>query len=401
MSSVRVEKLTKVYGSDVVAVDAIDLEIAEGEFFALLGPSGCGKTTTMRMIAGFEEVTSGDVFLGEGRVNDVPPHRRNTGMVFQSYALFPHYDVFQNVAYGLVMDELYSGGVGQRARSLAALFSRRLIHRNKGLGARVREALEYVDLAEYEDRKISELSGGQQQRVALARALVKQPAVLLMDEPLSNLDKNLRTQMRATIRRIQREFGITTVFVTHDQEEAMGMADRIALMREGRVVQIATPTELYEHPATPWAAAFVGESNIFSADVADRRNGRTVIDLDGARLQVDQDGEERSRVRVLVRPEAVKVVPGDAPPHLADCPSNELRGEVVGVTYLGPIIQYEVEVGGRRFITEEAFTHSSEVFTPGTSVRLCIGPDRLIVLDDDSEEEMAAAEALAEEGSAA
>jgi iron(III) transport system ATP-binding protein len=377
---VRLRDLRKDFG-DTVAVDDVDLDIAEGEFFALLGPSGCGKTTTMRLIGGFEQPTAGDVFIGGDRANDLAPHARNTGMVFQSYALFPHYDVYANVAYGLIMDDLYAGGLGGRARALGSLFSRKLARGKPDVRERVEEALEQVDLVGYQDRKINELSGGQQQRVALARALVKGPNVLLMDEPLSNLDKKLRVKMRSTIREIQERLKITTIFVTHDQEEAMGMADRIALMRDGRMVQIADPTTLYEHPVDAWAADFVGESNLLDAQVRpdDERRMGALVDVGAVTLQSnDTPPDHDGACKVLIRPEAVELVDRA----VADVSgTNHLPGEVRQRMFLGSSIHYEVDSQLGQLTVSASFVEADQVLAPGTSVDLHVHPDRVVLLD--------------------
>ena len=236
---VRLERVSKFFG-DVPAVDDLSLDIAEGEFFSLLGPSGCGKTTTLRMIGGFEDPSLGTVYLGGRDVTDLPPYRRDVNTVFQSYALFPHLDVFENVAFGLRRKKV--GG--------------------KDIGQRVRDAMSLVDLEGFEKRKPSQMSGGQQQRVALARALVNRPKVLLLDEPLGALDLKLRKQMQLELKRIQEEVGITFIYVTHDQEEAMTMSDRLAVMRRGQIEQIGAPELVYESPATEFVAGFLGASNL-------------------------------------------------------------------------------------------------------------------------------------------
>ena len=236
--------MTKRFG-DVTAVDDLSLAIERGEFFALLGPSGCGKTTTLRMIGGFEETTEGTISLGGADVTDLPPFKRNVNTVFQNYALFPHLNVYENIAFGLRRRKVAEGEVRRQVAWM----------------------LELVDLPGYERRKPSQLSGGQQQRVALARALVNNPQVLLLDEPLGALDLKLRKQMQVELKRIQSEIGITFIFVTHDQEEAMTMSDRIAVMRHGRIEQLGAPEELYERPATEFVAGFLGVSNLLDAEV--------------------------------------------------------------------------------------------------------------------------------------
>ncbi|MDP9242776.1 MAG: spermidine/putrescine ABC transporter ATP-binding protein, partial [Actinomycetota bacterium] len=241
---VRLERVTKAFG-DTVAVDDLSLDIQEGEFFSMLGPSGCGKTTTLRMIGGFEEPTRGTVYLGGRDVTDLPPYRRDVNTVFQSYALFPHLDVFENVAFGLRRKKVDKADVQKR----------------------VTDSLRLVDLPGYEKRKPTQLSGGQQQRVALARALVNEPKVLLLDEPLGALDLKLRKQMQLELKRIQTEVGITFIYVTHDQEEAMTMSNRLAVMRHGKVEQIGAPEAVYESPATEFVAGFLGASNLLDGEV--------------------------------------------------------------------------------------------------------------------------------------
>ncbi|WP_207782065.1 ABC transporter ATP-binding protein [Phytoactinopolyspora limicola] len=388
--------LTKRFDS-TVAVDDVDLSIRQGEFFALLGPSGCGKTTTMRCIAGFEQPTSGHIEIAGRSVAGLPPAQRDTGMVFQNYALFPHYDVFRNVAYGLLMDHLHGSGVAGRARALASLASGRLAHRQADLRDEVGRALEQVDLAGYEKRKISQLSGGQQQRVALARALIKRPSVLLMDEPLSNLDRKLRTQMRYTIRDIQQEVGITTIFVTHDQDEAMSMADRIALMRAGRIVQVTTPAELYERPANPWAADFVGTSNLLDGEVTGTEPGAVVVSIGGHELRSTVDGDDHrpavgGACTVLIRPEAIAVVPatahgdaGGAVPSAGNRPVNGLPGRVRHVGFLGAVVQYEVETPVGLIRAEHQFGGPTTLMDVGDGVVLDVPPARVRLLTAEDE----------------
>jgi len=291
----------------VTAVDDLSLEIPRGIFLSLLGPSGCGKTTTLRLIAGFEQPDQGDVFIRGRRVNDVPPYRRDFSMVFQNFALFPHMTVAENVAFGLRMR-----GASRADRE-----------------ARVREALHLVHLAGFEDRYPRQLSGGQQQRVALARAIVVRPAVLLLDEPLGSLDKKLREEMQVELRQLQQELCITTVFVTHDQEEALTLSDRVAVMRAGRIEQMGTPRELYERPATDFVANFLGVTNLFAGRVAVRSGDDVLVDIGPARLPLGgapalSVGEE---VRVAVRPEKIRLVPAGT--------GGGLPARVRHVVYLG------------------------------------------------------------------
>ena len=308
--------LTKSFG-EVTAVDRLALEIAAGEFFSLLGPSGCGKTTTLRMIAGFEKPTSGRIVLDGADMQFTPPYKRNVNTVFQSYALFPHLNVYDNVAFGL----------------------RRQRCRRDELRRRVADALELVQLGALAKRKPSELSGGQQQRVALARALVLGPAVLLLDEPLGALDAKLRRQLQIELKALQQNVGITFVYVTHDQEEALTMSNRIAVMNHGRVEQVADPREVYEEPRTEFVADFLGVSNLMDA-VAEGRDG------DACRLRVGDytlharhgDVDARGPVRCVIRPERVRLRPFD------DGDGNLIPGMVEQVVYLGDAIQLMVRL---------------------------------------------------------
>jgi spermidine/putrescine transport system ATP-binding protein len=307
-------------GEVVTAVAGIDLAIAEGEFFSLLGPSGCGKTTTMRMIAGFEEPTQGRVKLRGADVTGIPPNKRDVNMVFQSYALFPHMSVFENVAFGL-----------RRKRVAKAEITRR-----------VGDMLEIVDLAGRGQRRPRELSGGQQQRVALARALVTNPRALLLDEPLGALDLKLRQAMQVELKRIQREVGITFVYVTHDQNEALTMSDRIAVMNDGRIEQLGAPREIYEHPATRFVAGFIGTSNLLAGTVSRIEGGRAVIEPgEGERIIVPlRPGVAAgpgSQLELTVRPEKIEL--SAAPPRGDGC---ALRGTVTEVVYLGTSTNFTV-----------------------------------------------------------
>ena len=315
---IRLEGVTKRFG-DAVAVDRLDLEIPRGSFFALLGPSGCGKTTTLRMIGGFEEPTEGTVYLGGADVTDLPPYRREVNTVFQSYALFPHLTVERNVAFGLERR-----GVG-----------------GEELRRRVGEALELTQLEGLGRRKPGQLSGGQQQRVALARALVNRPRALLLDEPLGALDLRLRRQLQIELKRIQRDVGITFLHVTHDQEEAMSLADEIAVMNEGRIEQRGSASDLYERPTSEFVAGFLGPCNLVDGQLRSRH--ADLVDFESAggallRVPADRIGESQS-IRVGVRPEKLTLrrLADEAPADL-----NALRGRLVAASYRGVAIQYEV-----------------------------------------------------------
>ena len=298
-AAIRLDQVTKVFDGKVIAVDQVTLDIAAGEFFSLLGPSGCGKTTSLRMIAGFEMPDSGRVHVGGQDITDVPVHRRDMGMVFQSYALFPHRTVAENVAFGLRMRDVAKPEIARR----------------------VAAALAQVALTGLEDRKPGQLSGGQQQRVALARALVVEPRVLLCDEPLGALDRKLRQQMQFELKELQRRLGVTLVFVTHDQEEALAMSDRIAVMNAGRVEQVGAPTEIYERPRTRFVADFIGEINIL---------------------------EEAGQARAL-RPEKIRLVA------TADA---RLAGVIETANFLGGATLYRVRADERILLARE--THAGE-----------------------------------------
>ncbi|WP_416729807.1 ABC transporter ATP-binding protein [Fictibacillus sp. JL2B1089] len=376
MGSVKVSELTKEF-SGVHALKNVNLDIREGEFFALLGPSGCGKTTTMRCIAGFEQPTSGSIQIGETKVNHIPPNKRNCGMVFQSYALFPHMNVFENVAYSLNIKQLNSSNMAAKLPIYLRLLNRKLGKYPKPIEQKVMEILQYVELDKHATRLTSELSGGQQQRVALARALVMEPAVLLMDEPLSNLDQKLRHSMRNTIRRIQQDLGITTIFVTHDQEEAMSMADRVAVMDSGEVKQIGTPIELYSRPSTPFIANFVGTSNVLKGTVVGEENGYSVVKGHGFLIKSTNHVEQKE-VNVIVRPENIKAFkPGTIS---SDELTNIIEGTVLVSTYLGSIVRYDIKVEEYQLVVDTTFVPGEAILTEGEKVQLTIDPERVLLI---------------------
>jgi putative spermidine/putrescine transport system ATP-binding protein len=326
--AVRLEAVSKHYG-DVVAVDGIDLDVNDGEFFAMLGPSGSGKTTTLRMIAGFEQPTAGRILLHGRDVTAIPPFDRDVNTVFQDYALFPHLSVGDNVAFGLMV---------------------RKVPRDERM-ARVAEALRMVRLEGYDQRKPSQLSGGQRQRVALARALVNRPRVLLLDEPLGALDLKLREDMQIELKAIQQQVGITFIYVTHDQEEALTMSDRLAVFNAGRIEQLGTPADVYERPATRFVAGFVGTSNLLTGDVA-----RSILGRPGT---------------FTIRPEKIRLAPVDA---TAGADASSALGTIQSVVYLGPDTRYivELDAGARLVVTEQNLTTTStEVLEQqGKTVRL-------------------------------
>ena len=340
-------------GEVITAVAGIDLDIREGEFFSLLGPSGCGKTTTMRMIAGFEEPTQGAIRLHGQDVTNVPPNKRDVNMVFQSYALFPHMNVFENVAFGL------------RRKAVA----------KPEITRRVGEMLDIVDMAGRSERRPRELSGGQQQRVALARALVNNPRALLLDEPLGALDLKLRQAMQVELKRIQREVGITFVYVTHDQGEALTMSDRIAVMNDGSIEHLGTPREIYEHPRTRFVAGFIGTSNLLTGTVSRLDGDRAVIQISqDERIIVpvpDRAVSEGSRLELTVRPEKIELT--------TDRPSGEgcaLRGTVTEVVYLGTSTNFSVttSAGADVVVFQQNSASAANVAARGDSVWLSWNP---------------------------
>jgi spermidine/putrescine transport system ATP-binding protein len=360
---VELRDVTKRFGG-VVAVDSLDLQVARGEFFSLLGPSGCGKTTTLRIIGGFEQPDEGEVLLGGRNVAGLPPYRRDVNTVFQSYALFPHLGVFDNVAYGL----------------------RRKKAPKSQIAGRVGKILEIVDLPGFEGRRVSQLSGGQQQRVALARALVNQPQVLLLDEPLGALDLKLRKQMQIELKLIQHEIGVTFIYVTHDQEEAMTMSDRLAVMRDGRVEQIGAPEEVYEQPATEFVASFLGASNLLEGTVGPSDGAfRTVALSSGEKIRVPAErlNGHRDRVRVGVRPEKI---------HLRTAAASEgdntIEGTLKVSTFVGVSNVFSVETRAGQQLTVYAQNLGTSEDRPpaaGESVVLAWHPEHTFVVASQEE----------------
>jgi iron(III) transport system ATP-binding protein len=353
---VTLEAVSKRFDA-LVAVDQVSLGVAGGEFFTLLGPSGCGKTTLLRMVAGFTPPDAGEVVFGAERVTGVPAHKRDTGMVFQNYALFPQLTVFDNVAYGL------------RARRVGGAEIRR----------RVGEILAAVQLGPLAERFPGQLSGGQQQRVALARALVIRPRVLLMDEPLSNLDAKLRVSMREEIRRIQRTLGITTLYVTHDQEEAMAVSDRCAILHEGRVQQIGPAEEIYYAPANRFVAEFMGACNVVEVAVAGYDAERSLVrgTFAGSPVVFRAPAPPTAPVlTILLRPEWTRIVEEQA-----DGDSNAIPARVVARTFLGSTASYELEMaGGQRFRLNVPDPGRSDLRREGETLRFRFDPDRPVIL---------------------
>lgn len=349
--AVVLDAVTKRYG-DQVAVDALSLTIRPGEFLSLLGPSGCGKTTTLRMIAGFEQPDEGDIKVSGTSVRGVPPYRRDVNTVFQAYALFPHLSVAENVAYGL-----------QQRRTPKA-----------EIREKVTQALDLVQMRRFGDRKPTQLSGGQQQRVALARALVNRPAVLLLDEPLGALDRQLREEMQLELKLLQARLGITFVFVTHDQGEALSMSDRIAIMRAGRIEQLADADTVYARPSSAYVAAFVGQQNFFRGEVSEAgaavRSPHALVRGSDPRLAGTAQGE------AAVRPEYIAIAAdaGDALPA-----ANATRGHLIGVSHLGDTMQYLVQLGGDQSLIVRRPTPDAPALRIGDPV-VCTWADHHVLL---------------------
>ena len=369
-ASIQLKNLTKEYVTHegtgtFLAVDHINVDIASGQFVTLLGPSGCGKTTTLRMIAGFEGISEGEILLDGVRINELTPDKRDSSMVFQSYALFPHYDVFDNVGYGLVNKKMDKATIKEKVMNM----------------------LELVGLKGMEHRMPNQLSGGQQQRVALARALVMEPAVLLFDEPLSNLDAKLRVYMRTEIRKIrkiQQRIGITSVYVTHDQSEAMALSDKVIIMNGGKIEQVGSPTEIYQYPASHFVADFIGSANFVPAKVksvssqAKKLESKAGPGLMISTAVVEMFGQEFTTkciqgelnpgdtVEVVIRPEAIE---------LAD--DGDVKAEVTSSTYMGQMQDYVVQVGDQELVTQTYNPSSKKVYNPGDPVYLRIQRESL------------------------
>ena len=346
MADIKLDNVHKRFGQTTV-IDHLSLSVKHGEFFTLLGPSGCGKTTLLRMIAGFVEPTEGRIFIGDQDVTYTPAHKRETGMVFQDYALFPDKTVFDNVAYGL------------RVRKVAS----------KDIQARVMRILERVELAHLPTRYPGELSGGQRQRVALARALVIEPRILLMDEPLSNLDAKLRIQMRDVIRQLQQELQITTVFVTHDQEEALSMSDRIALLRNGRIDQLDSPEQLYSRPVSAYAADFIGAANLITVQQVEHRSRQTFVTIAGGQVIINEIVE--ASPTLAIRPEHIIITSRDQ--------SDGIRATVIYRRYLGFKVTYCLKLPDGNTINADIASPLDQRFRPEDEVRILVGDHARLV----------------------
>jgi len=351
--SVRLEDINLSFGKTQV-LKGIDLQIEAGEFFAFLGPSGCGKTTLLRLIAGFESAQTGRVIIGGKEVSYLPPWRRNLGMVFQSYALWPHMTVRKNVAFGL---------------------EERRLPRHR-IRERVDQALELVGLLDLARRRPSQLSGGQQQRVALARTIVIEPQVLLLDEPLSNLDAKLRVQMRRELLQLQRKLSVTTIFVTHDQEEANTTADRIAVINDGIVQQIGTPMALYDRPANLFVANFLGVANVIKGKMMED-NGRLMFHSSDGAVFIPLAGGAEGPRSIVFRPQNVTIRPAETAPMPG---TTQLAGTIEHKEFLGGVVRYRVAVGEQFILVDASYQREEKTMPEGTAVTLCLNNDQVIGL---------------------
>ena len=349
-SIITLEGVVKRFGNNEV-VKNLNLEVGEGEFLTLLGPSGCGKTTTLRMIAGFEEASEGIIKVEGERVEDKEPFQRNVNTVFQNYALFPHMTVFNNIAYGLTIKKVPKAEINER----------------------VTEMLKMVQMEPYAKRKPDELSGGQKQRVAIARALVNRPKVLLLDEPLGALDLKLRKQMQIELKRLQKKLGITFIYVTHDQEEALTMSDRIAVMHDGILEQLDSPTEIYEHPKTRFVAGFIGESNIFDGKVIAKDGDIQTVETAEGNLQVvGPDFEVGEEMHVSIRPEYLEV-------SVSPVAGFTLEGKIKDFIYQGSVVKTAVDLKGGMEVKYSRFEQDQTV-TEGAAVYVCWKPEKAVAI---------------------
>lgn len=333
------------------AVDDISITINAGEFVTLLGPSGCGKTTTLRMIAGFETPTDGDILLGDQVINDLPPNKRDTAMVFQSYALFPHYTIYENIAYGLKIKKMDPDTVKKKVNHIINL----------------------VGLEGLENRSPGQLSGGQQQRVALARALVMEPGVLLFDEPLSNLDAKLRVYMRNEIRKIQQNLGLTSIYVTHDQSEAMSLSDRVIVMNKGKIEQVGTPQEIYQRPATEFIADFIGTANFADATIKEADKDSVTVHMLGSITQIPVNDssifKKEEKVRIVIRPESITV---------AD--SGRYKGKIILSTFMGNVQEYTIKAADATLFVETSNPSGKKIYKENDDVMFDIEEDSMHII---------------------
>lgn len=350
------KNISKIYNAvsndkEFLAVDDISVSIKAGEFVTLLGPSGCGKTTTLRMLAGFEVPTEGDIVLGGKRLNDIPANKRNTAMVFQSYALFPHYNIFDNIAYGLKIKKVPKSEISEKVTKIIKL----------------------VGLEELEQRFPGQLSGGQQQRVALARSLVMEPDLLLFDEPLSNLDAKLRVYMRNEIKKIQKRLGLTSVFVTHDQAEALSLSDRIIIMNKGRIEQVGTPQEIYQYPKSEFVADFIGNANFVDGIIQEIGDEYIRVSFLGSVTEIRNKGladfKVNEEVKVVIRPEAI---------HFNE--DGNYNGKVMLSTFMGSTQEYSILLEGNTLFVEEPNPAGKTIYTEDENVQFTIQEEGLHIV---------------------
>ncbi|MCX7027730.1 MAG: ABC transporter ATP-binding protein [Spirochaetes bacterium] len=366
-SNVSLVNLTKKFKSldgsgEVVAVNSINLEIKTGELVTILGPSGCGKTTTLRMVAGFEFPTAGPIMIGGRDVAPVPPNKRGISMVFQSYALFPHLNIYENIAYGLRVQKLPASEISARMKAI----------------------LELMQLTSMAKRFPSQVSGGQQQRIALARAIIIEPSVLLFDEPLSNLDAKLREYMRDEVRKLQKRLGITSLYVTHDQEEAMAISDRIVIMQDGSIRQVGTPRQIYEHPGSKFVANFMGKANFLPVTVLGREGEIAVVGIEGKTLRIQRPGQSAPQGgagTLVVRPEAIRL--SRLPEGEKNAAGSTLVGTIDHMTYFGNIARYEISAAGISIMAERYNPQAFELFEEGDSVGIDFEMDSVRVLPEE------------------
>jgi len=359
-AAIEIADVSKIYDG-VRAVDAVAMDVKAGEFFSLLGPSGCGKTTTLRMIAGFDTPSAGEIRVDGVDITHMPAHKRDMAMVFQNYALFPHRTVAENVAFGLRMRKIDKVTIA----------------------AKVKAALAMVELSGMEDRRPAQLSGGQQQRVALARAIVIGPRVLLCDEPLGALDKKLRQQMQFELKQLQKTLGLTLVFVTHDQEEALAMSDRIAVMNAGRVEQVGTPVEIYDRPQTRFVADFIGDTNIFRGQCVTLDNAVGIAVGNGLVLALPEAAAvaDSASLSVALRPEKIRLSPGAA--RLAITAGTSANGTVESTNFLGGAVLYRIMLdGGQLVLVQQPNAGADRLHAPGSQVTLDWSPSDLVILKD-------------------
>ena len=360
-SDLKLIDITKTFmsldgGGEFTAVDNISLDIKSGELTTMLGPSGCGKTTTLRMVAGFESITSGKLLLGDESIESVPPNKRDMAMMFQSYALFPHMSVYDNVAYGLKIQKLPKQEIRERTEQI----------------------IDLMHIKGMENRLPSQISGGQQQRVALARAVVIEPKVLLFDEPLSNLDAKLREYMRDELRSLQKRLGITSLYVTHDQSEAMAISDKVVLMDKGKIMQVGSPKDLYEDPASKFVADFIGKSNFIKCSITDNSASDAAVEITGKTVKVPNPGKHIKEIRnnpvIVIRPEYIKV---------RDAGAGMFPGRVEKTVFYGNYVQYDILFNSQMLRVEAYCPQEIKIYSPGSEVSFDFDLKSIRVLEDE------------------